>query len=166
MGLSCSSIANLISIKEPGMNPTAAPPIITSARSQSAFREEFTPEFGRNGSFAIGNPDDVDHSFATSTTAVNTTANIGPSKVGTLMKQHSLTKRPNAMRKSSKHSLRAASAKGMPGVSDAEFNNVFRIPIPTNANPTEVLANRFQGMSMPRWRFQSVVLISPLRSMA
>ena len=30
---------------------------------------------------------------------------------------------------------------------NSDFYNVFNVPIPTTGNPTEVLANRFQGMT-------------------
>lgn len=125
------------------MTPATGQPVPSSVQTQSIFREEFTPELGRNGSVVAAHPLGFDPSFATSTTKVSTAASVVPSKAGTVRKQQSFTRRPSVIRKSSRRSLRSGSA--MAGVSDEEFNNVFRVPIPTNANPTEVLANRFQG---------------------
>lgn len=146
MGSCCFPIANRSPLQDHLVTPADAGRS-TSAQSQSVFREEFTPEIGRNGSAVAGYSSGPDQSFAFSNTKVNNSVNaVGPSKVGTLRKQHSLNKGTTVMKRSSKRSLRgAASVKGMAGIPDEEFNNVFRVPIPTNANPTEVLANRFQG---------------------
>lgn len=146
MGVCCLAITNNVLAQKTYIRPPAAQSTSCSMQSQSAFREEFTPEVGRNGSMIVANPIGHDLPFATSTTA-NTSANLGPSKVGTLKKQHSFIKQEDVPRKSSRRSMRAVGAKGIAGTPDDDFNNVFRIPIPTNANPTEVLANRFQGLS-------------------
>ena len=69
----------------------------------------------------------------------------GVSKGGTLRKRQSLKKSGSLMRRSSKRSLRAGSIKGMRDDED-NFNSVFHSPVPTSGNPTDTLANRFQGM--------------------
>jgi len=140
----CLNITNAERSQDTYKAPAVGHPVSSSVQTQSVFREEFTPELGRHGSVVAAQLG-FDPSFATSTTKVSTTASVGPSKAGTLGKQPSLTNRHSMIRKGSKRSLRAGITKGMAGVSDEEFNNVFRVPIPTNANPTEALANRFQG---------------------
>ena len=70
--------------------------------------------------------------------------NTGVSRGGTLRKRQSLKKSGSLMRRGSRRSLRAGSIKGMRDDEDS-FNSVFHTPIPTSGNPTDVLANRFQG---------------------
>lgn len=74
-------------------------------------------------------------------------ATIGaPARSGTLKKNLSVRKRGSLSHKLSRRSLRAGSMPGMGNDEDDEgFHNIFHTPIPTQGNPTEVLANRFQG---------------------
>ena len=74
-----------------------------------------------------------------------------PSRAGTLRKKASLSKKGSLRRNGSRRSLRAGSVRSL-SLGDREkynaeedLNSAFAIPIPTNGNPTEVLANRFQG---------------------
>ena len=72
----------------------------------------------------------------------------------TLKKRSSLSKRGSMRRSRSRKSLRAGSVRSLnlgdrekytaDGLEDA--NSAFAVPIPTDGNPTEVLANRFQCM--------------------
>lgn len=72
----------------------------------------------------------------------------------TLKKRSSLSKRGSMRRSGSRKSLRAGSVRSLnlgdrekytaDGLEDA--NSAFAVPIPTDGNPTEVLANRFQCM--------------------
>lgn len=78
----------------------------------------------------------------------------GPSRSGTLRKKASLSKKGSLRRNGSRRSMRAGSVRSLSlgdrekyhsdGVEDV--NSAFMVPIPTTGNPTEVLANRFQGM--------------------
>lgn len=81
-----------------------------------------------------------------------------PSRSGTLKKKASLSKKPSLRRNSSRRSLRAGSVKSL-SLGDREkyhtdgtedINSAFMVPIPTNGNPTDALANRFQGMIISR----------------
>jgi ribosomal protein L9 len=78
-----------------------------------------------------------------------------PSRGGTLKKKSSLKRTSSLMRTSSRRSSRAGSVRSMTlgekekyGQSE-EANSVFYCPVPTSGSPTELLANRFQGMLLP-----------------
>lgn len=72
---------------------------------------------------------------------------------GTPMRNSTLKKKGNSVKRgvsraSSKRSIRMVPVRRSINM-NSDFYNVFNIPIPTTGNPTEVLANRFQGMLMP-----------------
>lgn len=79
---------------------------------------------------------------------------VSLSRGGTLRKKGSLSKRASLRRSGSRKSLRAGSVRSLHlgdkekyGVDGADnMNSPFFVPIPTNGSPTDVLANRFQGM--------------------
>jgi ribosomal protein L9 len=78
-----------------------------------------------------------------------------PSRGGTLKKKSSLKRTSSLMRTSSRRSSRAGSVRSLTlgekekyGQSE-EMNSVFYCPVPTSGNPTELLANRFQGTLPP-----------------
>lgn len=84
-----------------------------------------------------------------------------PSRGGTLKKKSSLKRTSSLMRTSSRRSSRAGSVRSLAlgekekyGQSE-ETNSVFYCPIPTSGNPTELLANRFQG-TLPSY-FSSLI---------
>jgi hypothetical protein len=74
-----------------------------------------------------------------------------PSRGGTLKKKPSLHKSASLKRTGSKRSSYAGSVRSMKlGEKEKyseteETNSVFYCPVPTSGNPTELLANRFQG---------------------
>lgn len=75
-----------------------------------------------------------------------------PSRGGTLKKKASLHKSASLKRTASKRSSYAGSVRSLQlgekekyGETE-ETNSVFYCPVPTSGNPTEILANRFQGM--------------------
>lgn len=81
---------------------------------------------------------------------------VAPSRTSTAVKKKSsLSRRPSLRRSGSRRSLRAGSVRSLNlgdkekyGVEGAEdYNSAFYVPIPTNGNPTDALANRFQGRS-------------------
>jgi hypothetical protein len=82
-----------------------------------------------------------------------TSQNLLPSRGGTLKKRSSLHKSASLKRSASKRSSYAGSVRSMQlGEKEKyeetpESNSVFYCPVPTSGNPTELLANRFQGMS-------------------
>lgn len=83
---------------------------------------------------------------SSSSTKVDPAVTGAPTRSSTLKKNLSVRKRGSLSHKMSRRSLRAGSMKGMGNDEDDEgFHNIFHTPIPTHGNPTEVLANRFQG---------------------
>lgn len=82
-----------------------------------------------------------------------------PTRSSTLKKRASLTKRGSMRRSGSRKSMRAGSVRslnlgdrekyGAEGADDV--NSAFAVPIPTDGNPTNVLANRFQGMFLKKY---------------
>ena len=76
---------------------------------------------------------------------------LTPSRGGTLKKKASLHKSGSIKRTASKRSSYAGSVRSMQlGEKEKydetpETNSVFYTPVPTTGNPTELLANRFQG---------------------
>ena len=87
------------------------------------------------------------------TSTVSQSQTLTPSRGGTLKKRQSLSKKASLKRKDSGKRSRAASIRsfggGDPGAlpgDQMELNNAFFTPIPTTGSPTEILANRFQGM--------------------
>lgn len=73
-----------------------------------------------------------------------------PSRSGTLKKKASLSRKGSLKRSGSRRSLRAGSVRSL-NLGDKEkygsddANSAFYVPVPTSGNPTEELANRFQG---------------------
>lgn len=112
------------------------------------FHEDFSAS--RRGSSlldgGIGEPQRSDSQMSQSQT-------LTPSRGGTLKKKPSLGKKGSLRRSNSRKSSRAGSVRSLvlgekekyssTGGDDA--NNAFYVPIPTTGNPTDILANRFQG---------------------
>lgn len=93
----------------------------------------------------VGTTDNATNMRRSASTASTKVADQGQmSRGGTLRKRQSLKKSGSLMRRGSRKSLRAGSIKGMRDDEDS-FNSVFHTPVPTTGNPTDVLANRFQG---------------------
>ena len=78
---------------------------------------------------------------------------LTPSRGGTLKKRQSLKKKSSLRRNVSGKNSRPGSIRSFGGEKEAydedqaELNNAFFTPVPTAGSPTEILANRFQGMS-------------------
>lgn len=78
---------------------------------------------------------------------------LTPSRGGTLRKRQSLKKSSTLRRSSSRKSLTVGSVKSLaleerPKQSDGQRDEIFSAfytPVPTTGNPTDILANRFQG---------------------
>ena len=74
---------------------------------------------------------------------------IMPSRAGTLKKKSSLKRTGSLKRSGSRRSSRAGSVRSLalqPAGDIDEMQSAFYSPVPTSGNPTEILANRFQGM--------------------
>jgi hypothetical protein len=82
--------------------------------------------------------------------------NIVPSRSGTLKKSGSVSRKSSIGRSNSRRSTRTESVKSLNIghgekllVGDEEnMQSAYYTPVPTTGTPTEVLANRFQGMLM------------------
>jgi len=70
-----------------------------------------------------------------------------PSRGGTLKKKASLKRGSSLRRSGSRRSSRAGSVRSLAlqPTDDDEMRSAFYSPVPTTGNPTEILANRFQG---------------------
>ena len=78
---------------------------------------------------------------------------LTPSRGGTLKKKQSLNRKTSLKRSGSGKGSRPGSVKGLTFSDDvvghgSEMNSAFFSPVPTTGSPTDILANRFQGMSL------------------
>lgn len=93
------------------------------------------------------------NSSAGSTTAgapatVDGSTSIQVSRSNTLKKKSSMRRSGSLKRAGSRRSMKAGSVRSLALQSnpdDDEMHNAFYCPVPTSGNPTETLANRFQG---------------------
>ena len=91
---------------------------------------------------------DIPHRFVSTASTLNQGA--APSRGGTLKKKGSLRRTGSSKRSGSRRSVHAGSIHGV-SIEDNDHisnkeNSVFYTPVPTTGTPTEILANRFQGM--------------------
>ncbi|KAL1962986.1 hypothetical protein VTN77DRAFT_8832 [Rasamsonia byssochlamydoides] len=75
---------------------------------------------------------------------------LAPSRLGTLKKKPSLSKKGSIKRSGSRRSLRAGSVRSLhlgekEKYGGEDVNSAFYVPIPTSGSPTDELANRFQA---------------------
>lgn len=80
-------------------------------------------------------------------------SSIQVSRSNTLKKKSSLRRSGSLGRSGSRRSMKAGSVKSLALQSNAdedEMHSAFYCPVPTKGNPTEALANRFQGKCMSR----------------
>ena len=83
---------------------------------------------------------------------------LTPSRGGTLKKRQSLSRKVSQKQNVSRRNSYAGSEKGLVfaegekhrSAERDELNSAFFTPVPTTGNPTEILANRFQGMELIR----------------
>lgn len=119
-------------------------------QSQAPHNPRFKEEFETASRHSLDGPTSVQRSASQMSHVRSPT----PSRSGTLRKKASLSKKGSLRRNGSRRSLRAGSVRSL-SLGDREkyhvdgsedVNSAFAAPIPTDGNPTEVLANRFQGM--------------------
>lgn len=125
-------------------NPSDLSPLSQSAAHQNygRFNEEW--DASQRGSSIIDGP------MQRSNSVMSQGENLIPSRSGTLKKKASLKRGPSLKRSSSRRSSRAGSVRSLALQSTGdvdEMHSAFFSPIPTSGNPTEILANRFQGIS-------------------
>jgi hypothetical protein len=101
---------------------------------------------------------DMPQRSASRASRASTTLNQGstPSRSGTLKKKGSVKRSASLKRSGSRKSMHAGSIRGVT-IDDQERgydreDSVFYTPVPTKGSPTEVLAERFQSMSIVRPR--------------
>ena len=136
-------------------------PNTTSPLSQSVHRNQADePSGDQRGYQLVDNGVDGDMRRTNSTLSQSHT--LTPSRGGTLKKKQSVSRKGSLKRASSRRSSAAGSVRSVAFTNDGaadggEMNSAFYTPVPTSGNPTEILANRFQGMSMPQPAVQSIV---------
>lgn len=77
---------------------------------------------------------------------------VSLSRGNTLRKKASVRRSLSLKRSGSRRSMKAGSVRSLAlqaTTDQDEMHSAFYCPVPTSANPTEVLANRFQGLSSP-----------------
>jgi len=99
-----------------------------------------------------GGPDDFAFRRSGSTDTTKVDSGHGTvSRAGTLRKKDSLRQRSLGGGAAlnlgaTRHDLQPGTVRGTGDAGDdVDYNSVFFTPVPTTGNPTEVLANRFQG---------------------
>ena len=124
-------------------NPTEALPQSLPAQHAAAPTGKFTEDWdaSQRGSSL------VDSNMLRSNSVMSQGDTLIPTRGGTLKKKPSLKRGGSLKRSGSRRSSRAGSVRSLalhtPDVNEA--HSAFHSPVPTSGNPTEVLANRFQG---------------------
>ncbi|MCJ1249453.1 hypothetical protein MMC30_006677 [Trapelia coarctata] len=136
--------------------PTDSSPLSQSARHDQAARFHENFDAGQRGSTLIDG-DGKEPELYRSGSMVSQTNTLTPSRGGTLKKRQSLKKSGSIKRSSSRKSLRPGSVTSLAlgdrekysGGQGDELWSAFYTPVPTTGNPTDILADRFQGKSPP-----------------
>jgi hypothetical protein len=143
-------------------NPHAhtSPLIAPLAQRPAKFTEEW--DASQRGSSVIdgptSNPSNTMHrtsSYAGSVGPSEGNHAVSLSRGNTLKKKASIRRSGSLKRSGSRRSMKAGSVKSLALQSSNdpdEMHSAFYCPVPTTGNPTEALANRFQGMSSHCYR--------------
>lgn len=133
--------------------PDAVSPLSQSAlqTQPTKLNDDFEPT--QQGLSAFSDDTDANLRRANSTNSQSHT--LIPSRGGTLKKKRSLSRKGSLKRSGSRKNSLPGGAEnlGLDGQQELngeharEMNSVFITPVPTSGNPTEILANRFQGKS-------------------
>lgn len=114
------------------------------------------------------------HSVAGSTTSggggLDGHSSVQVSRNNTLKKKASLRRGGSLKRSGSRRSMKAGSVRSLAlqsNTDEDEMHNAFYCPVPTMGNPTDALANRFQGALgyLSFFSFSSFSLLPPSRSL-
>lgn len=138
-----SQLANLNTAADFGSAPgqsELSPLSQTAQQHYGRFNEEW--DASRRGSSIL------DSSLHRSNSGMSQGDTLAPSRGGTLKKKASLKRGSSLKRSSSRRSSRAGSVRSLalqPSGDVDEMNSAFYSPVPTSGNPTDILANRFQG---------------------
>jgi hypothetical protein len=129
-------------------NPSDTSPLSQTVQQHyGRFNEEW--DASRRGSSIL------DGTLQRSNSAMSQGETLAPSRGGTLKKKASLKRSSSLRRSSSRRSSRAGSVRSLalqPSGDSDELHSAFYSPVPTSGNPTEILANRFQGRSGAMFR--------------
>lgn len=126
-----------------------------SPLSQSVGQHEYAQTYGDSEADVtqMGSSHVAESDTRGGTSTMSQSQTLTPSRGGTLKKRQSLSKKASLKQKDGGKRSRAASVKSFGGGDkggfagdQTELNNAFFTPVPTTGNPTEILANRFQGM--------------------
>ena len=115
----------------------------TAQQNYGRFHEEW--DASRRGSSIL------ESSLQRSNSGMSQGETMIPSRGGTLKKKASLKRGSSLKRSSSRRSSRAGSVRSLalqPSGDMDEMNSAFYSPVPTSGSPTDILANRFQGMQL------------------
>jgi hypothetical protein len=128
-------------------NPMDSSPLSQSLQhsdSQRRGRFEETFDARTRGPSVLGDGEAPQRSSSRASTLNQGAA---PSRSGTLKKRSSV-KRSASLKRSGSRRSHAGSIRGVSIDDDqrVRHNSVFYTPVPTSGSPTEILANRFQGM--------------------
>jgi hypothetical protein len=135
--------------------PSNTSPLAQSANGITGkFNEEFDmsrPQSRLDSSQHHSTLPDGDASFRRSDSVMSQSQTLTPSRGGTLKKKNSLKRGASLKRSSSRRSLAAGSVKSLQlgdkeRYEGSDLYSAFFTPVPTKGTPTELLANRFQGM--------------------
>ena len=126
-------------------------PLPLSQSTQHGMQGRFNEEFDASRpQSAMLEGDSGLGSVRRSNSVMSQSQTLTPSRGGTLKKKNSLKRASNLKRSSSRRSLTAGSVRSL-NLGDKEkyegsdLYSAFFTPVPTRGNPTEILANRFQG---------------------
>ena len=103
----------------------------------------------RNSTLNDGPSSVGDNNLQRAGSTMSQSQTLTPSRGGTLKKRQSLSRRTSLTRNTSMKGERPASQAFADDTlaQNPEMNDAFFTPVPTTGSPTEILANRFQGMS-------------------
>ena len=130
-------------------------PTAPIAQRPAKFTEEW--DASQRGSSIIDGPPNMSssiqrsNSFSGSATGAETASQL-PSRSNTLKKKASLRRGGSLKRSGSRRSMKAGSVRSLAlqsATDEDEIHSAFYCPVPTSGNPTEALANRFQGRPSP-----------------
>lgn len=132
--------------------PTDTSPLSQSVQHSQATHTNDDRDAPRRGSSAVDGEQTSTGIYRADST-ISQSHTLTPSRGGTLKKKGTLKKSGSVKRSSSRKSLRAGSVKSLENGEkedhadgwNEEMNSAFYTPVPTTGNPTEILANRFQG---------------------
>jgi hypothetical protein len=146
-----TSQSNTSHPEHPGTEDDSASLVARPQPNSGKFTEEWDAS-QRGSSIIHGHSSNMQRSNSYSSNAGDDHLNL-PSRGNTLKKKNSLRRNGSMKRSGSRRSMQAGSVRSLAlqSTSDPdEAHSTFHCPVPTEGNPTEVLATRFQ-CTCPIW---------------